>query len=332
MRQIGEIKDPDQARRFVAFLLTKGIRAQAEQEEGLWEIWAKDEDQVELATEELNQFLANPSAEQYRGAIQKAGELERERQRQRREIQKNIVKVSDRGVGQQRSPLTTLLIVISAIVFLLTNFGEPTNRSESTFRSLAFLGVQGPQTVKILEAADNDLDAPSVRLASIGKFEIWRLITPIFLHFGVFHILFNMIWLYQLGRVIEFRYGTFWYGLLVLAVAAGSNFAQGVVPGELGGSVPFSNGNFLIAPFGGMSGVVYGLFGFIWMKSTYDRSSGFRIPGSTVIFLLGYLFFCMTPFSEQLLGTAVANWCHGIGLVVGMVAGLLPGWSRKARV
>ena len=43
----------------------------------------------------------------------------------------------------------------------------------------------------------------------------------------------------------------------------------------------------------------------------------------TVTILIVWLFFCMTPFSEQVVGN-VANWAHGVGLLVGMAAGYWP--------
>ena len=72
-----------------------------------------------------------------------------------------------------------------------------------------------------------------------------------------------------------------------------------------------------------MSGVVYGVFGFIWMRSKVDPSSGMFMSQGTVTILIVWLFFCMTPFSEQVVGN-VANWAHGVGLLVGMAAGYWP--------
>jgi GlpG protein len=69
-----------------------------------------------------------------------------------------------------------------------------------------------------------------------------------FLHFSPLHLLFNMMWLKDLGGVIEVRRGRWRYLGLVLLIAGISNLAQGIVSG------PF---------FGGMSGVVFGLFGYI---------------------------------------------------------------------
>ncbi len=327
MRQIGDIKEQEKARLFAAFLMTKGIPTKIEPEDGVWEVWVKDEDKLDEATAELEKFQAAPDAPQYAGAIQKAGEIQREEELRRRKIQQNIVKVSESRISKTNGTLTTLLIVISAIVALFTNLGH--NLTQVPQRTLSFMSVSGTEASEVIQQAGGDFDAMALRLASIADFEVWRIVTPIFIHFGMFHIVFNMIWLFQFGRMIETRYGTFWFGMLVLMAAVFSNFAQGVAPTTMGGSSPRILGDLMIIGFGGMSGVVYGLFGFIWMKSAYDRASGLRIRQSTVFILLAWLFFCMTPMHEQMFGTPVANWAHGIGLVVGMIAGLLPSMNRN---
>ena len=79
-----------------------------------------------------------------------------------------------------------------------------------------------------------------------------------------------------------------------------------------------------------MSGVIYGLFGFAWMKTVFDRRCGFKIPQSTVIILIAWLFFCMIPPEMRAkigFGTNIGNWAHGIGLLVGMAFGYFS--SRK---
>ena len=151
----------------------------------------------------------------------------------------------------------------------------------------------------------------------------WRLITPIFLHappspgLGILHILFNMWWLKDLGAIIERSHSSL--TLLVLAVvsALGSNVAQYLHQGP---------------NFRGMSGVVYALFGFMWIRSRVDRSVPYRMPKDLVIWMLGWFAICLVGLVPNM-----ANTAHGAGLAIGMLAGAMgarresPRSSKAAR-
>lgn len=78
-----------------------------------------------------------------------------------------------------------------------------------------------------------------------GQNDWYRLITAGFLHFGIIHIAFNMLLLYQLGQLLERSLDRVKFGLLYFA---------GLLGGSLGVLVADSNG---IA--GGASGAVFGL-------------------------------------------------------------------------
>ncbi|MEQ9067331.1 MAG: rhomboid family intramembrane serine protease, partial [Gimesia chilikensis] len=77
--------------------------------------------------------------------------------------------------------------------------------------------------------------------------------------------------------------------------------------------------------FGGLSGVVYGLFGYMWMKSLYDPQSSFFIPPNMVIILIGWFLLCIAGVVGN-----VANYAHGFGLGTGIVIGLASTWWREA--
>ena len=110
--------------------------------------------------------------------------------------------------------------------------------------------------------------------------QLWRLVTPIFIHFGVLHIFFNMLWLRDLGSMIEGRQSSWLLAVLVLVIAACSNLAQFCFGGPM---------------FGGMSGVVYGLLGYIWMRGKFDPGSGLYLHPSTVTMMIIWFFACFTP-------------------------------------
>lgn len=88
-------------------------------------------------------------------------------------------------------------------------------------------------------------------LVALGEW--WRLFTPILVHAAAFHILFNMMALYQLGPTIERRIGPANYLLLYLACAG------------VGGVFAFRLGSMDDALVGA-SGAIFGLFG-LWLHA-----------------------------------------------------------------
>ena len=77
---------------------------------------------------------------------------------------------------------------------------------------------------------------------------------------------------------------------------------------------------------GGMSGVVYGLAGYVWLRGKYDRASGLYLDAQSVQWLLIWLVVCYTG----LLGR-VANTAHLTGLIIGVVWGRVSAYFAVRR-
>ena len=70
--------------------------------------------------------------------------------------------------------------------------------------------------------------------------------------------------------------------------------------------------------FGGLSGVGYAMFGYLWMKGQYEPEQGMILHPNTITMMLFWLVLCMTG----LVGP-IANAAHVVGLLVGVTFGLL---------
>lgn len=137
-----------------------------------------------------------------------------------------------------------------------------------------------------------------------GVMDVVRLFTPALLHFGIIHLVFNTLWLWHLGRMIEDALeAPFVIGLIVVTAFFG-NVAQFL----------WSGGE---PNFGGMSGVVYGLIGFIWMWQTFVPYTRLTLPPAMIgIFLVALV------LMEVLASAFIATAAHVGGLVSGMVYGV----------
>jgi len=145
--------------------------------------------------------------------------------------------------------------------------------------------------------------------------QYWRLITPAFLHFGWLHIVFNSLWLWELGAKVERVMGSFNMTLLFLVIALVSNVSQYLFGGP--------------SLFGGMSGVVYGLLGFCWVAPWLQPSWRIRPALTIMLFMVGWLVVCMVGLVEAVGFGAIANAAHLGGLLCGGLLGGIFGLSSR---
>jgi len=309
MRLIGTLDKEPEAHRFAAHLVTEGIQAHAEPDNGSWAIWVRDENRVVEAKDALDDFRRDPTSPVYRGAERAAEAVRREEVRRSEQARKNVQTMRGQwrtGSAGRKKPLIMTLIAISVVVALGSSMGNA--EQGSVLRTLLFIDVQH------FNAPDFDPNSLDGKLIDIKRGELWRTITPIFVHYGTMHLAFNMIMLYQLGSLVEDRQGTLRMGLMVLAIAVVSNLFQALVPVAWGGG--------LLG--GGMSGVVYGIFGYLWIKSRYQPELGMRIPQSTVVILMAWMLLGIFNVLKEFLDMDIANWAHGIGFLVGVIIAAAP--------
>jgi GlpG protein len=145
-------------------------------------------------------------------------------------------------------------------------------------------------------------------LTEIRQGQFWRLFTPIFIHFGFMHLAFNLTMTWQFGELLERRIGLLRFSGLVLILALSSNLAQFYTSGPA---------------FGGLSGVLYGLFGYFWIISKLNPGFGYQINPSAVKMLLVWFALGWFNFFGLLGNISIANMAHTGGLLMGMLLAYL---------
>ena len=294
MRKVGELQSEKQARSFHDTLVARGIENTTEEEDGgAFSIWVHDDDQIAEAARHFAMFQSAPDAPEFREASTKAAAVRAQLVKSERSRRSTVI--DEARVGYERNFMgggfvTMLLVVITIAITGYTGFFGPGGGGDRA--ALAKFHISQMWFIHGISSF-----LPEVRAG-----EVWRLITPIFLHVDIMHIVFNMMWLVQFGRFIESRLGGAKLLAFVLAIGIGSNLAEYL----------WKQPN-----FGGMSGVNYGLFGYLWMKAKFGRDPGWELNPQTVQLMLMWMVICYTG----MLGP-VANAAHTVGLMIGALLGI----------
>lgn len=342
--------------RLVAYLAVEGIQTTLEDADGTWDVWVHQDDDRDKSKSILEEFQRDPDHERYTKAERKVRNTLKEVDRIVEQKQKLEDRLKKRWSGSwwHCYPATYILIALCILVVVVSSKPQAprgmmllplcNKRDSELLKKLTILpskpspevanqalrellGVKDPNVqfsnpealdlllmarpnnppLKAITKGADHFSILKMRAVAgllwhtLASGEFWRPIGPAFLHFSLLHILFNMMWLKNLGEAIEFERGTTKFLLLCLIIAVISNVAQ----------LYWSGPN-----FGGMSGVVFGLIGYIWMKGKTQPQHGIGMTHQSITFAILWLVLCMT-------GTlgAIANGAHLVGFLTGIVIG-----------
>lgn len=304
MRQIGTLPRKLDPKPFADHLLKLGMKVRIDDQPEGWLVWIYNEDHISQAREELDTYARQPDDPRYREAARTADEIRRKEKQLDREFRKN-----DRDASRiwnaptfRDRPLTTILIIACAVIFFLQNL--PNGR----YRSIPTGGALIQRLVFSRLEVDAEGHIRNRGLQDIRQGEVWRLFTPTLMHGSLLHILFNMLWLARFGTMIEIKRGTVRLAILYLIAAAVSTYGDYVWMERME----------VVKILLGMSGVIYAMFGYIWIKSMYEPEQGLAVGPGTVQVLILWLVICMTG----VIGS-VANAAHFVGLAVGIALGVM---------
>ena len=261
--------------RFSRFLQSQGIGHRINEESGQQVIWVEGDQQAALVREALTNW-----------PFDKDSTLESQAAHNLQPLFSPITLISKLIQAFLRAPVSFSLILACLLVALLS-----------------LLGTQ-PQRVAILFYPVLDTSGLLPLLASLDSpVELLRSLSPMLLHFGELHLVFNMMWLWYFGRQLEGAQPRWLFIMLILSCSFAGNTAQYLTSG-------YNN-------FGGMSGVVYGLVGYTWIVHTFMPRSNLHINNKMFV-----AFVIALVAMEVFASSWVANAAHFGGLVAGLLLGM----------
>lgn len=349
MRELTTVNNQQDVRHLVAYLAVQGIEVTVEPEDGKWVVWIHNEDDWQPAQQIASDFQADPEDPKYASAERKVRHVLLEAERLQKESQRREARLQRRSSGAwwHCYPATWIMIGLCVIVVAMCSQWNPPqtdamglplfcNRDDSkvlqallmdnpeasrAFASclmqkldlkaeITFDDQGAPVKAKILEPpqltyAERKLlraeCSVSALVALVRSGEVWRFVTPAFIHLHLLHLALNMLAFKNLGSAVEYLRGTGRYLILCLLLAVASSVTQYVWAGP---------------NFGGMSGVLFGLVGYIWMKGKTCPQDGLGLTSRGITMAVLWLVLCMAGVFGN-----IANGAHVGGFLVGMLIG-----------
>ena len=269
MQRLIQLSNLRAAQAFIDYMATKQIQIESHiQSNQTIELWLVDDEQHAFVQRELEQFLTNPTDKRYLDASWQTAD---------QSAHIPYPHVNYLQMIKQRAGWLTLSIIVLCI---------------ASFIFMQFAGVR--ETMSLFAFPESN--------EQFG--ELWRWITPIFIHFSLAHISFNLVMWWYIGGNVEQRLGSGKLFTIALFSAIISNYVEF-----------FFQGN----NFGGLSGVVYALIGYGWLMGEKAPQTGIYLERAVMIVSVvwlaaGYL---------DIFGISIANAAHLSGLIVGLAMALL---------
>ena len=179
--------------------------------------------------------------------------------------------------SQDRRPWVT---IFSSIVCVLIFIGTAVQGEYDSWEAVSKFGY---------------IDAGSIREGAL-----WGLVTSAFVHYEIWHIAFNVYWLWVLGRAIETAIGSTRFAVFFVLAAFVSSAAQLALTDDTGI---------------GASGVGYAMFGFMWLARDHYARFNEVLDQRTIRVFLVWLCACIVVTYFGILN--VANAAHIGGLAFG---------------
>ncbi|WP_339803813.1 rhomboid family intramembrane serine protease [uncultured Marinobacter sp.] len=270
---------------FSRWLDQQGVQHRITEEGGDQVLWLAQAEHTDPVLAALEQYMAR---EDVRDAVDEAGRAP--------------VTGGRWQPSPGHAPVVLGIIIIAGLLAWVTGLGS----SELAL----WLTYTDPQAFP-WQSFVQRLDALAQTLAS-GQ--VWRLITPDFLHFSWMHIIFNAVMLWFLGSQVEWFDGRGRFLALFVVTSLLSNTLQYLVSGPL---------------FGGLSGVVYGVLGYCWLSQ--QRRARFQFPPALVVFAMVWMLIGFTPLPEWIGIGRMANEAHLGGFIGGLLMALVMAPGRPVR-
>jgi GlpG protein len=288
LRTLTKLGDEAVARGLADVLQVSGITTDVTRSRsGEWLVWIHDEAKIDAARELLNEFQADPRSLRLQALGAQAVEARRlERREQVLSRVRRFEVASSKSVrARPRLGAFTISLVVACVaVTALTRFGKA-------------------EFTDYLVIASYDVYGGMVRWYGYNDIlsgQVWRLITPIFLHKDSLHLAFNCFSIAYLGGLVERARSARMLLLFVLVAGVLSNVVEFHVSGPR---------------FGGISGVAFGLFGYAWLRGRRDPMSGLALPRQVIVSAVVWFALCFTGILP------IANGAHTGGLIVGAAWG-----------